>query len=368
MSIKKREKGNNIIAFPSEYIMLDIETTGYSAEWDDILEIGALRIINGQVASSFQSFVACDYEIPIMITALTGITNEMLVGAPSPAEAIKNFREFLGNSIIVGYNVNFDVNFLYDYSERYLGTKLTNDYIDCMRIARKLFPDEAHHRLSDMVRILNVSKPNSHRAIADCEATKQVFDSLHQLVLDRFEDENEFCINAFKRHRTHKNSNNLNLKEITTDKTEFDITHPLFGKVCVFTGSLEKMVRRDAAKAVVDIGGIAENNVTRKTNYLILGNNDYCSTIKDGKSTKQKKAEELIDKGFDLVIMTENDFYDMILSYGEESDLKLKTDSDVFGCCSKYKECSDAKKCLRKDDRAEACLYRRNLEAGKVFY
>lgn len=363
MSINKREKGKNIISFPDEYVMIDIETTGLSAEWDDILEIGALRVRNGEIVDSFQSFVAYDYEIPEDITALTGITNEMLIGAPSPAEAIRNFRAFLGDSIIVGYNVNFDINFLYDYSEEYLGIKIGNDYVDCMRIAKKLFPDEAHHRLSDMVRILNVSVPNSHRAISDCEATKQVYDKLHQFAVDKYGNENEFC-GAFNR----KSYYNLNANEIKTSKTEFDFTHPLFGKVCVFTGTLEKMMRRDAMQIVADFGGIPENNVTRKTNYLILGNNDYCPSIKDGKSNKQKKAEELIAKGFDLIVITENDFYDLILSYGDEADLKLKTDSDFFGCCSQYKECSDAKKCLRTDDRAEACLYRRNLEAGKIFY
>lgn len=363
MSIKKREKGNNIIAFPSEYIMLDIETTGYSADWDSILEIGALKIKNGTIVDSFQSFVAYEDKIPEEITELTGITNEMLNGAPAPADAIKDFLDFLGDNIIVGYNVNFDINFLYDNSEKYLGRIIRNDFIDCMRIARKLFPDEAHHRLSDMVRILNVSTASSHRAIADCESTKEVFEKLHRIVIDKYDDEKNFCIGASRKH-----GNNLNLKDIKTTNTDFDITHPLFGKVCVFTGTLEKMVRRDAAKAVVDVGGIADNNVTRKTNYLILGNHDYCKTIKGGKSNKQKKAEELIAKGFDIIVMTENDFYDMLISYGEGEQLILKADSDVFGCCNHYKECSDAKKCIRTDDRAEACLYRKNLEAGKIFY
>ncbi|MBQ8961651.1 MAG: ribonuclease H-like domain-containing protein [Ruminococcus sp.] len=363
MSMIKREKGKNMISFPNEYVMIDIETTGLSSEWDDILEIGALKVKNNEIIDSFQSFVACDYEIPEEITALTGITNEMLVGAPDPAEAIKNFSAFLGDSIIIGYNVNFDINFLYDYSEKYLGIKIRNDYVDCMRIARKLFPDEPHHRLKDMIKLFNISINSSHRAIADCEATKQIYDKLYQFAIDTYGNIEEFC-NVFSRKKYYE----LNAGEIKTNKTEFDISHPLFGKVCVFTGKLEKMERRNAMQIVADFGGIPDNNVTRRTNYLILGNNDYCTTIKGGKSTKQKKAEELISKGSDLIIITENDFYDLIISYGEGEELKLKTNSDVFGCCSKYKECSDAKKCLRTDDRANACLYRKNLENGKIFY
>ena len=72
------------------------------------------------------------------------------------------------------------------------------------------------------------------------------------------------------------------------------------------------MKRKDAMQIVADIGGINQDNVTAETNYLILGNNDYCSTIKDGKSIKQKKAEKLKLKGNDIDILPENVFYDMI--------------------------------------------------------
>ena len=83
---------------------------------------------------------------------------------------------------------------------------------------------------------------------------------------------------------------------------------------CVFTGTLEKMTRREAMQAVVDVGGSVGDNVTKDTNFLILGNNDYCKTIKDGKSTKQKKAEALMLKGNDIAIIPENVFYEMLES------------------------------------------------------
>ena len=83
--------------------------------------------------------------------------------------------------------------------------------------------------------------------------------------------------------------------------------------MCVFTGTLEKMSRKDAMQLVVDFGGSVGDNVTKKTNYLILGNNDFCQSIKDGKSNKQKKAEDLILKGHDIEILSENVFYDLVL-------------------------------------------------------
>lgn len=72
------------------------------------------------------------------------------------------------------------------------------------------------------------------------------------------------------------------------------------------------MQRKDAMQLVLDLGGEVGNSVTAKTNYLILGNNDYCSSIKDGKSNKHKKAEELKLKGKDIEIITENIFYEML--------------------------------------------------------
>ena len=101
-------------------------------------------------------------------------------------------------------------------------------------------------------------------------------------------------------------------KDIVTDNTDFDITHPLYGKLCVFTGTLEKMSRKEAMQIVVDFGGEVGNSVTKKTNYLILGNNDYCPSIKNGKSTKQTKAESLKLLGQDIDIISENVFYDMV--------------------------------------------------------
>lgn len=83
--------------------------------------------------------------------------------------------------------------------------------------------------------------------------------------------------------------------------------------MCVFTGTLDKMQRKEAMQLIADLGGIPGDGVTKKTNYLILGNNDYCKTIKDGKSSKQKKAEKMILEGADLQIVPEAVFYDIVL-------------------------------------------------------
>ena len=295
---------NSIIDFPSEYVMLDTETTGFSVEWDSIIEIGALKVRNGEIIDTFETFVKLDEELPEFITELTGITDAMLIDAPAPQEAVKAFLDFLGDDMIVGYNVKFDINFIQEDLKRYFGQEMNNDYIDCMRIARKLFPDEKHHRLKDMRKLFGIIADKEHRASHDCIATKAVFEKLREVAIDKYGS-----IEDFKKAFGYKG---LKASDISAQNSSFDVTHILFGMTCVFTGTLEKMTRREAMQAVVDIGGIVGDNVTKDTNFLILGNNDYCKTIKDGKSTKQKKAESLMLKGNDISIIPENVFYEML--------------------------------------------------------
>ncbi len=304
-------KGKSIIAFPDEYCVVDIETTGLSPEWDNIIEIGAVRYSKGQEAGRFQSLLKPPVQddgtyIDDFICELTGITNEMLANAPEPPAVLDAFADFLRDDLIVGYNVGFDVNFLYDSFRETLGRYLSNNYIDAMRISRKLYPEMVHHRLKDMLDKFEIPQEHAHRALFDVEATKKCFDILREKALELYGTEE-----AFQKSFT-KQGKGVKAIDIQGDASKQNPDSPLFNKRCVFTGKLEKFTRKEAMQIVADLGGINEDGITKKTNFLILGNNDYCSTIKDGKSTKQKKAEQYILNGQDIVIVPETVFYDML--------------------------------------------------------
>jgi exonuclease, DNA polymerase III, epsilon subunit family len=302
----ERKKGKSIIAFPNDFTVVDLETTGLNPEYDEIIEVCAVRVRNNEIAETFQTLVKPQCKVDDFISELTGITNEMLEDAPSPDSVISQLYSFIGNDIVIGHNVNFDINFLYDYIDSFLDKRFGNDYIDTMRIARKLFPDKRHHRLADVAEYLNISYDEHHRAMADCRLTLECYMRMHNMVLDTYPNEESF-VRCFGNHR-------FDLTKISSDKTEFDETHPLYGKFCVFTGKLDKMTRTEAAQIVVNFGGICENTVTKKTNYLILGNTDYSKNIKDGKSAKQKKAEQYRLEGQDIVVIPESTFYDITLN------------------------------------------------------
>lgn len=301
-----RNKGKSLIDFPNDFTVIDLETTGLCPEIDAIIEMSAIKVRNGVAVETYSTLVKPCEPISEYIAELTGITNEMVENSPTITNALPIFLDFVGSDIVVGHNVNFDVNFLYDKRSELFGGEFCNDYIDTLRIARRLFPNLKHHRLQDIAEHLSVANNDYHRALNDCQVTLDCYNDMKNIAFDRYGSAESFAQTFIS------TKGKLDLQSISTDKTEFDETHPLFGKVCVFTGKLERYKREDAARIVVSFGGTCGNNVTAKTNFLILGNGDYCSSVKDGKSTKHKKAEALKLKGNDIEIISENVFYDML--------------------------------------------------------
>jgi len=307
--IDRVEKGKSIIDLLDNYIIFDIETTGLDSSYDEIIEIGAIRIENNKVVSKFQSLVKPNIEIDDYISELTGITNDMVKDAPKIEDVLPQFMEFVGNEILIGHNVNFDINFIYDnlYINNY--KVLKNDFIDTMRLARKLLPELPHHRLIDLADYFNIDFSNNHRALRDCEITLSIYENLKLLAIEKYGDSDNFK-DAFKKH-----SSAIKAKDIVTTNTEFDIDNLFYGKYVAITGTLEKLQRKEAMQIIVDLGGYCEDNVTKKTNYLILGNNDYNPILRGKKSSKLIKAEKLKLDGNDIEIISENVFYDIIDDY-----------------------------------------------------
>ena len=305
-TITRPGKGNNIIDLCDDYTVIDIEATGYAPEYDDIIELAALRIRGGAVINSYTTLVNPGYKIDDFVQNLTGITNDDLKGAPAVKDALSPFITFIGSDLVVGHNVNFDVNFIYENSVRAYGKTFGNDFVDTMRIARKLLPDLKHHRLKDIAGALGVDQTREHRAYDDCVTTFRCFEEMKKRI--NASGSVADLVKSFKKPHLP----GLDLRTITADTTEFDETHPLYGKHCVFTGALDKMTRAEAAQLVVNVGGICDNGITKKTNFLILGNTDYSVNVKNGKTTKQKKAEEYVLAGIDIQVITENAFYEML--------------------------------------------------------
>lgn len=171
----RSEKGNSLLFFPSSFVVFDIETTGLNPGFNEIIEIGAVKVINDEVVDTFQVLIKPTNEISPFITNLTGITNEMVEGASRIEEILPDFVEFIQDLVLVGHNVNFDINFIYDNLVRLGYPPLKNDFVDTLRVARKYLPILRNHRLGDLAEYYMIDTKGSHRALKDVEMTLAVF-------------------------------------------------------------------------------------------------------------------------------------------------------------------------------------------------
>lgn len=160
----------------NEFVVLDIETTGFSpAKGGRIIEIGAVKVVDGKVVDTFSTFVNPQLKIPKKITELTSITNEMVETAPVIGKVLLDFKEFLGDRVVVAHNALFDWNrFLVDAFAK-VGVIVTNEVVDTKELSKITFVDCKKHNLKDMCGYLNIEMSNHHRAIDDAHMTAKAF-------------------------------------------------------------------------------------------------------------------------------------------------------------------------------------------------
>lgn len=397
----------------NEYVIVDIETTGFSVEHCSITQIAALKIKDGNIVDSFNTYVKQNEPIPSFITRLTGITDQDTESGLSVADALYHFTEFTKTYPIIGHNVSFDYRFLDTNLVLTAGRNLNNPYLDTLRFSKELLPNLPSYKLDILGQYLNLTVDGHHNAVADTRLTYDLIVSLSSINNDfrgAFEDkirvsvskgsilngkkvalktkfkkinprylecvladlhcqiwhalfpsaeiliinDKEYDIlqqgdefddyydnwkvkaktrqinNSLKVYKEseiidlmeipyveYKKSNgsyNLKAKEFISETDEFDENHSLYKKKCVFTGVLDKFDRKTAMQYVVNVGGYVQDCITKETDYLILGDNSFCKTIKDGKSTKMKRAEQLIEKGSNLQVIPETTFYHLLMN------------------------------------------------------
>ena len=160
------------VDFPmeGEYVAFDIETTGLKAEQNDIIEIGAVRLIDGQVVERFDTFIDDGVVIPKKITELTGITKDMLIGAPPSREALKRFRDFCGSACLVAHNAKFDIGFITHHGAKF-GIRFDLPYADTLMLSRYILHDDVeNHKLDTLCAHYHIDMGSHHRADDDANS------------------------------------------------------------------------------------------------------------------------------------------------------------------------------------------------------
>ncbi|MDD4681240.1 MAG: PolC-type DNA polymerase III, partial [Clostridia bacterium] len=156
------------------FVVFDIETTGLYAEKDKITEIGAVKLLNGEICDTYSTFVNPGIQIPEFITKLTGINAGMVADAPPIGEVLDSFLEFVGDLPVVAHNASFDTGFI-KFQARAAGKKFDNIIIDTLQMSRNMFPGLGKYKLDAVAKHLGVKLENHHRAVNDSMATAGIF-------------------------------------------------------------------------------------------------------------------------------------------------------------------------------------------------
>ena len=171
-------------SFKDSYVVFDIETTGFSPLKNKIIEIGAVKVVDGAITERFSTFVNPDVPIPFDIEKLTGINDAMVLPYPPIDVILPQFLEFVGDSALVAHNAGFDVGFISHYAEEQ-GLPFQPSVLDTVSLARLLLPNLNRFKLDTVAKALNISLENHHRAVDDAEATAEIFAAFVKMLRDR---------------------------------------------------------------------------------------------------------------------------------------------------------------------------------------
>ncbi len=166
------------------YVVFDIETTGFSAVKDKIIEIGAVKVENGKITGRYSTFVNPEVPIPFEITKLTSITDAMVLDAPTIQTVLPEFMEFVGDAVLTAHNAGFDVGFIEANLKRlHMERKLVA--VDTVALARVLLPTLSRYKLNVVAKTLGISLLNHHRAVDDAAATAEIFVKFIEMLKER---------------------------------------------------------------------------------------------------------------------------------------------------------------------------------------
>lgn len=377
----RENETENIVDELTDYVVIDLETTGFSPASDKIIEIAAIVVVDNEIVDRYDVLVNPQRDIPDNIVNLTGITNNMVKNSPIIDKVIPEFLSIIDSYVIVGHNVNFDLGFISENCE-HIGIKFEKYFVDTLKYSRKVFPELEHHKLGDVCSALNIENKMSHRALSDCIATHECFQKLMEIstipieinsskpaskrkrkipkytaetqslqtlqglllgvtcdnvltddevyALKSWLDENRHLCGNYPFDRAEKaisaaledgilEQHELDemlviFKELSSpdfsDKNDSEIE--ISGKIFCLSGEFESGTKDNVASLLESKGAIIKNNVSGKTDYLIvggLGSKDWkCGNY----GSKIKKALELQEKGGQIVIFNEKEFFEKI--------------------------------------------------------
>lgn len=279
------------------YVVVDTETTGLNRKTDEMVEIAILTVENGKLSEEYSTLICPKVPISAAASAVNGITGAELAGAPTLDDVLPEITSRLSGKTIIGHNVTFDLAFI---ARAFAGPDAPDYlyYIDTLTLSKNCVQAESH-KLQNLAAQLNLDPGQAHRALADARTTLQLY---------------QYCVK--KMDADAAEARQRKKEEHERRVVEFAWS-PLNDKNFVFTGDLS-IYRDEQERYVNRVGANRKTGVSGRTNYIVIG--DY-SDYKEHHSVPYElyKANQRIEKGQNIIKLSEAEFFDLI-----ESTEKLK--------------------------------------------
>ncbi|HOY17138.1 MAG TPA: exonuclease domain-containing protein [Haliscomenobacter sp.] len=296
------------------FITIDFETA--TSQRDSPCELGLTFVENWEVIDTKSWLIKPAYypDFDFFNILIHGINPEDVANEPEFDEIWEEVRPLIEGKFLIAHNAGFDFSVLRKTLDIYELEYPTLDYSCSYIFSKKVWEGLPSYDLKTLC-YFNKIDLNHHRAAADSRATAELTIKAFQLAGVTSKDEfpeklgtivGKLFSGGYKPSETKNNSTDLT--KIVGDPKKHNPESIFYGKTVVFTGTLSSMVRANAQQLIADIGGCLGNNVTKDTDFLIVGHQDYRVVGEDGMSNKQEKAVKLIEKGAQLEIISEADF------------------------------------------------------------
>jgi len=301
------------------FIALDFETA--NSNRSSICEVGLAFIEDGKIVDTRSWLVKpLNNYYDTFNISIHGINPEDTLNSPEFNELWEEIRPLIEGKIIVAHNAAFDMYALKDVLNLY-GLEYPNIKTFCScTLAKRTLPGLISYSLAPVCNYLNIPLANHHRASDDAEACANICLKIsekclvtdlsmlldtHRIIMGIMsKDSKTYTAPQSKRDYTKK----LDAKNIIGDCSKQDSDNLFHGKSVAFTGTLTSMQRKNAMQIIADIGGFPENDITFKTNFLVVGQQNFNVVGESGLSGKQKKALQLLQNGQSIEIISEQDF------------------------------------------------------------
>jgi DNA polymerase-3 subunit epsilon len=298
-----------------DFIALDFETA--TSQRDSPCEIGLTFVQGGQIVETKSWLIKPLYnEFDYFNILIHGIRPEHVADKPEFNELWTEIKPLIENKFLIAHNAGFDISVLRRTLEAYKLPFPTLNYACSYIFSKKVWQGLPAYDLKTLCKVNNIDLKH-HRAGADSKATAELtlkaFEIAGVSSLDDFPEKlkitvGQLYVGSYSPSETKRIRKAIDLTKIVSDPTKHNVNSIFYGGTIVFTGTLSSMVRAEAQQRIADIGGIIGNGVTKDTDFLVVGQQDYRVVGDDGMSIKQEKAVKLIEKGSTLEILSEDDF------------------------------------------------------------